>query len=761
MLRAIEAQPLQNLLALLADPQVPITTVELEFANYRLHNVNPAGASNGDPLRQFQFRRGTSAQPLAFALRTWNTAAGRAFPNSTLVIDLPGYQNNVVGFALSQLFQDDTYIHIGFRFGSGEGGKNRWFGAQRGDTRTSADLTALQQEIGHALTAYFPGDLQVHPRPSLGKWRVVARLPIAELVPTASLEKRTAAKTLCIGSLAHTFLVAEKLRDESLNKHPPIPVPAPYDHPLNQILYGPPGTGKTYSTAAYAVAILDGISPEKVKEIYHNDFTALRARYDEFRAAGRIQFVTFHQAFSYEDFVEGIKPELSTPELRYQIEPGIFRRLAEEATSAWRLATDPTADPVLDFAVVYEEYLLDLQRRLTEANGPVTILTKENRTAEISQIHEDGAIRIRHGGAPTAYNIGRSWTEQVYARYGTAAEIVPMNRRMREIGGPNASLQWALFRDFKTFEHELLTTRFLTLEDPTILDDLADVAPEADEDISAQPARYVLIIDEINRGNVAGIFGELITLLEDDKRAGQPHALSLTLPYSKQPFTVPPNIYLLGTMNTADRSVEALDTALRRRFAFTELPPLPQLLSPVQMVNRLWWRYAQVEWHDAEYTTAEKALYELLGCPLTMATGQGKMWEKIENGAEPEQVLSPVNFTGINLELLLSAINRRLEYLLGRDYRLGHAWLLNVASMADLQAAFRNKLIPQLQEYFFGNWGRLGQVLGPAFVIESGDGASPLLAFGEEIEPEGRPLYAIRTGAWTAADFRSIYQPTS
>ena len=758
MLRPIDAQSLQQLLALLADPQVPVNTIELNYDDYQLRNTGPTDAGPSDPLRQFQFRRGNSIQPLAFSLRTWSTVAGRAAPNSTLAIDLP-LQRDVVGFTLPQLFQDDNYIHIGFRFGAGEGGKNRWFGLSRGDTRTPADLSALQQEIGEALSSFFPGPLQPHPRPNLGQWKVVARLPISDLAPTVALDKRIHAKTACLEALSRTFLIAEKLRDESLGKHPLVPVPPPYAHPLNQILYGPPGTGKTYSTAAYAVAIVDGIAPAQVQAQQRSNPEAVRQRYDELRAAGRIQFVTFHQAFSYEDFLEGIKPELSTPELRYQIEPGIFRRLADEATAAWRQVADPAADPVLDFTTIYEEYLLDLQKRLTAQGGTVIIPTKENRDAEISRIDEDGAIRLRHGGAPTFYNIGRTWTEQVHARYASAAEIVPMNRRMREIGGPNASLQWALFRDFKTFEHELLTTRFFTLEDPTMLDDLAELAPEADEE-AAYPARYVLIIDEINRGNVAGIFGELITLLEDDKRAGQAHALSLTLPYSKQPFTVPPNLYLLGTMNTADRSVEALDTALRRRFAFTELPPLPQLLSPLQMVSRLWWRYAHVEWQNAEYKAAEIVLYELLGCPAALINNQGKLWDKIEKGADAESLLATYSFTGVNLELLLAAINRRLEYLLGRDYRLGHAWLLGVGSLAELQAAFRNKVIPQLQEYFFGNWGRLGQVLGSRFVLETNQAEPPLLAFGEEQEPEGRPLYAIREADWTAADFRSIYQPT-
>lgn len=172
---------------------------------------------------------------------------------------------------------------------------------------------------------------------------------------------------------------------------------------------------------------------------------------------------------------------------------------------------------------------------------------------------------------------------------------------------------------------------------------------------------YAIFIDEINRGNIASIFGELITLLEDDKRLGAKHEIKARLPYSREEFGVPPNLYVIGTMNTADRSVEALDAALRRRFSF--IPCMP----------------------DATKLP-------------------GEVLPKLE----------------IDLRRLLTVVNGRLERLLDRDHCIGHSYFMDVADAPDpleaLRQTFANKVMPLLEEYFFGDPGKIGLVLGSAFV---------------------------------------------
>ena len=172
--------------------------------------------------------------------------------------------------------------------------------------------------------------------------------------------------------------------------------------------------------------------------------------------------------------------------------------------------------------------------------------------------------------------------------------------------------------------------------------------------------RYAIFIDEINRGNVSAIFGELITLIEQDKRKDASNAMTALLPYSKNQFSVPQNVDIYGTMNTADRSVEALDTALRRRFSFEEMLPKPELLK-----------------------------------------------DKGENGSG--------KVGKIVLEELLITINERIEALVDRDHTIGHAFFMEVDSLDTLRNVFANKVIPLLQEYFYGDYAKMEMVIGPDF----------------------------------------------
>lgn len=221
------------------------------------------------------------------------------------------------------------------------------------------------------------------------------------------------------------------------------------------------------------------------------------------------------------------------------------------------------------------------------------------------------------------------------------------------------------------------------------------------------PKNFVLIADEINRGNVSSIFGELITLIEKDKRAGCDEELSVILPYSKEEFKVPHNVFIIGTMNTADRSIEALDTALRRRFSFRQMLPNPELIA------------------------TEGALGENDGF-----------------------------IDDIDVKLILQTINKRIEKLIDKDHLIGHSYFMGIRTIEDLKIAFRDKVIPLLEEYFFSDYGKIGLVLGDAFVEKLEDNEIEFASFkgydDYSIDDlQTKSLYHIRPSEeW---DFSSIY----
>ena len=245
------------------------------------------------------------------------------------------------------------------------------------------------------------------------------------------------------------------------------------------------------------------------------------------------------------------------------------------------------------------------------------------------------------------------------------------------------------------------------------MDFFTNKGQETLDNINTEEKKYVLIIDEINRGNVSSIFGELITLIEKDKRAGSSEEIEITLPYSKEPFKVPKNVYLIGTMNTADRSIESLDTALRRRFSFKEFAPKPELIKTEGLSGAL--------------------------------NGIVKV---IANGVEKD----------IDLESLLIKINTRIEKLIDKDHKIGHSYLLKVNSEETLKASFRNEIIPLLEEYFFGDYGKIGLVLGNTFVekVNHDFNFASFDEYDSDIQSDLKEKKVFRIAAETNWDFSKI-----
>ena len=294
---------------------------------------------------------------------------------------------------------------------------------------------------------------------------------------------------------------------------------------LNTILYGPPGTGKTYHTTQRCVDICDGPAERNSAEV--------RNRYEELVESGQVEFVTFHQSYGYEEFVEGLRPEPNDGDqggFRLVAVPGVLRRIADRA-----------------------------------------------------QRHAESA--------------------------------------------------------------------------------------------------HVLVVDEINRANISKVMGELITLLEEDKRAGAGNEVAVTLPHSGERFALPANLHVLGTMNTADRSIALIDTALRRRFEFEEVPPRPRLLATID---------------------------------------------------------------GIDLPAVLAKINERLECLVDRDHLIGHAWLMGADSKAAVDQIMRRKIIPLIAEYFYDDWRKVRAVLGDTDHFVRGERLTPPPGL-DDLEADDRYRWTVQT----------------
>ena len=345
----------------------------------------------------------------------------------------------------------------------------------------------------------------------------------------------------------------------------------------NQILYGPPGTGKTYNTLTKALMIFDGIEIIDHEEDEDEDedgdsYAVYKKQFDDLKSKDHIEFVTFHQSFSYEDFVEGIRAETNDKgELSYSIKDGIFKKIAIEA--------------------LFSKFDEELKEPLDDLWGEAK-------------------------------------SKNIYQNKITADTLFDPNN----------------------YDHKKLILSACKIADYT----------------AGTGKPYVLIIDEINRGNTSRIFGELITLIEDTKRAGTKEAMDALLPYSQETFTVPDNLYIIGTMNTADRSLALIDTALRRRFDFIEMMPDVTLIK------------------------------DKSDGPLVI-------------GGD------------VDIQKMLETINNRIEALYDREHTIGHAFFMKLKdkpTINELAYIFKNKILPLLEEYFFEDWEKITQVLGKSDIYK-------------------------------------------
>lgn len=486
------------------------------------------------------------------------------------------------------------------------------------------------------------------------------------------------------------------------------------NQPLNQIFFGPPGTGKTYNTINEALKITGiktaNLSREKIKE-----------EFDSRIANGQIVFTTFHQSMSYEDFIEGIKPNLGDgdideengTEIEYVIKPGIFKHISERAKNG--LSSKYSFDELWN---EYYDHIINL------GDVEFTSVSSELKLEPDASKPDRLGVRFKKSYDPEApegkkvFPISKNIIKRLFENQVDANDPNGRQEIRTYVGGGRATTYYAVYKSFYKYISEK-------------------------GKLHSKKQNYVLIIDEINRGNVSQIFGELITLIEEDKRLGKSEQLEVILPYTKEKFGVPPNLYIIGTMNTADRSVEALDTALRRRFSFKEMPPIPELLKPTLMLQRLWLKYEDLPWDDPKWISVEKDFLELHKAKITNRKAYELLEQENNLNLLPIRFKEFIQFEGINLEVLLKTINRRIEKLLDRDHLIGHSYLIQAYSWSDLEKSFYENIIPLLQEYFYGDYAKIGAILGEGFISkQEGNLIEFASGFDAEIDND-RVIYQI------------------
>lgn len=438
----------------------------------------------------------------------------------------------------------------------------------------------------------------------------------------------------------------------------------------NTILYGPPGTGKTYSTAVYAVAVIE---KKPLAMIRNENYEEVLKRFNEYKEQGRVVSTTFHQSYGYEDFIEGIKPVMETDEednenVRYEIASGVFKKFCERA--AYPHSKDKT-----DYGLNASPSVIKVSLGGTK-NNPTRTECMENNHIRIGydqygeEITDD--TDFSQGGKYVVKNF-------IYGiKVGDIVLSCYTNTTIDAIGVVTGEYEWhPEYPEYKRLRKvkwlvkgiqeditDINNGKVMTLSSVywlniPVAEVMRIVAKYKDNntDNNTTPSlddNYVFIIDEINRGNISKVFGELISLIEPTKRIGQKEAMTVKLPYSQHSFGVPDNVYLIGTMNTADRSIAMIDTALRRRFQFVEMQPDPDVLDGISVED-------------------------------------------------------------VSIKDLLIRMNKRITILYDREHTIGHAYFMPLRynpTIECLSMIFSRNILPLLQEYFYEDYEKIRLVLG-------------------------------------------------
>lgn len=495
------------------------------------------------------------------------------------------------------------------------------------------------------------------------------------------------------------------------------------DIELNTILYGPPGTGKTYYTVLYAVAIIEN---KKLSEVEVEDYAEVCNRYRAYKASGRIAFTTFHQSYGYEEFIEGIKPVIVRDEeyeegsnIQYSVQSGIFKNFCEKAScmkeskqmkeyvlnenpNIWKVSLEGTGDNPTraeclennHIRIGWDSYGKDITEKTDFSSeggkNPLNAFIHRMRIGDIVLSCYSSTTIDAIGIVTGEYE----WHKE-YSYY----------KRLRKVNWIVKNIEKNIMDITNGVTMTLSSVyRFSNITLNDVLGIIEEYKP-IQNPVQERKENYVFIIDEINRGNISKIFGELITLLEPSKRLGEEEEIEVLLPYSGKAFGIPNYVYIIGTMNTADRSIAMLDTALRRRFHFKEMLPNPDVLADVYVED-------------------------------------------------------------VSIRDLLIRLNQRIAILYDREHTIGHAYFLPLKAsptIAVLANIFENNVIPLLQEYFYEDYEKIRLVLGDnnkkaelQFITAKANDYAEL--FGNaDIDFEDGYCYEINKEAfWNIEAYRSI-----